>query len=389
MHCQVILEYLTSGQTVITTFLAPRLVVPHTLLEADNIMNAIPAPNTSRPVASPARTVLVLGAAGGIGGETARQLHAAGWHVRAWVHHRPVTDGPAPSERWSEVSGDARSAADVLRAAAHVHVIVHAVNPPGYRHWAEHGLPMLDHSIAAARATGARLVLPGNLYGYGPEVYANGDGVVDESTPQNPITRKGAVRVEMEQRLRSAAAQGVRSLILRCGDFFGPRPGGSWLSQGILQPGRPVRRLIWPGRRGTGHSWAYLPDVAAVLVRLLARETELQDLEVFHFGGHWDGDGNRMLSEIRRAVSEHDGGNPAVWPLPWPLIRAAGLVSPFMAELAEMRDLWRYPLQLNDRRLRTFLGDVPITTWPDAVSATLRGLGCLEPAARPGIAGLS
>jgi hypothetical protein len=40
---------------------------------------------------------------------------------------------------------------DVQRAAEGVQVIVHAVNPPGYRNWGGLVLPMTDNSIAAAR----------------------------------------------------------------------------------------------------------------------------------------------------------------------------------------------------------------------------------------------
>lgn len=37
----------------------------------------------------------------------------------------------------------------VLKAASGVAVIVHAVNPPGYRNWAKLVLPMLDNTMAA------------------------------------------------------------------------------------------------------------------------------------------------------------------------------------------------------------------------------------------------
>ncbi len=46
-------------------------------------------------------------------------------------------------------------------------VIVHAVNPPGYRDWEKLVLPMLNNAIAAAGAVGARIVLPGTVYNFG------------------------------------------------------------------------------------------------------------------------------------------------------------------------------------------------------------------------------
>lgn len=43
--------------------------------------------------------------------------------------------------------------------------------------------------------------------------------MLDEAAARNPVSRKGGIRVEMEQRLQMAAERGVRSLILRAGDL--------------------------------------------------------------------------------------------------------------------------------------------------------------------------
>ena len=105
----------------------------------------------------------------------------------------------------------------MLKAATGVELIVHAVNPPGYRNWAQLVLPMLDNTIAAAKAVGARIVLPGTVYNFGPDVLPD----VTEDSPQHPQTRKGAIRVEMERRLKAAAEGGTPVIIVRAGDFFG------------------------------------------------------------------------------------------------------------------------------------------------------------------------
>jgi nucleoside-diphosphate-sugar epimerase len=46
-----------------------------------------------------------------------------------------------------------------------------------------------------------------------------------------PRTRNGAIRVELERRLQAATARGARVIIVRAGDFFGPRAGNNWFSQ--------------------------------------------------------------------------------------------------------------------------------------------------------------
>lgn len=172
------------------------------------------------------KLALVLGATGGIGGAVASRLAQAGWTVRAL--YRSASTG-ARDPRFDWIEGDALSASDVAAAAEGASLIVHAVNPPGYRNWATVVLPMLDHTIAAARANGARILLPGTVYNYGPDALPN----LSEDAPQNPRTRKGKIRAEMERRLKAAAATGeAPALIVRSGDFFGPTAVNNWLSQG-------------------------------------------------------------------------------------------------------------------------------------------------------------
>ncbi|MBD8871580.1 NAD(P)H-binding protein [Rhodanobacter sp. DHB23] len=308
-------------------------------------------------------TALIIGATGGAGGEIAAALLRRGWTVRALVRNvaRPGLD---PRIDWRE--GDALQADDVMQAAAGVDVLVHAVNPPGYRDWDTLVLPMLDNSLAAARANAARLVLPGTVYNYGPDAFP----LLAEGAPQQPLTRKGAIRVAMERRLAEAAD--VRSLVLRCGDFFGPRAGNNWFAA-MIKPGRPARSLLYPGRRGLPHAWAYLPDVGETVARLLEREGGLERHARFHFAGHHV-DAAALLAAVRRAT-----GN-ATLPLrafPWWLTWLAAPFVVVLRELREMRYLWREPLQLDNRRLLACLGEEPHTPLDQAVETTLRGFGCV------------
>jgi nucleoside-diphosphate-sugar epimerase len=263
---------------------------------------------------------------------------------------------------------------DVLHAAEGCAAIVHAVNPPGYRRWGELVLPMLGNTIAAAVAQRATIVLPGTVYNFGPDTFP----VIGEDAPQRPLTRKGAIRVEMERRLRAATERGARAIIVRAGDFFGPRAGNSWFSQGVLKPGRPVAVINLPADRGVGHQWSYLPDVARTMVELLAQRGRLEAFANFHMSGHWDADGTQLAAAVQRVVTRRVGYAPRTRPFPWWQIR---LAAPFVAtlrELLEMRYLWRQPVRLSNDRLVAVLGREPRTPLDEAVESTLVGLGCLR-----------
>ncbi|MDB5769420.1 MAG: Nucleoside-diphosphate-sugar epimerase, partial [Collimonas fungivorans] len=239
------------------------------------------------------------------------------------------------------------------------------------RNWAQLVVPMIDNSIAAARASGARIILPGTVYNYGADAFPD----LREVSPQNPSTRKGAIRVQLERRLRQAAQSGVRSLVVRAGDFFGPHMANSWFSQGLVKPGQPVTAVSYPGQRGIGHQWAYLPDVAETMMQLIEHEPALAAFDTFHMNGHWDTDGTEMVAAIGRVT-----GQPGLKAksFPWWLLPLAAPFVPVFRELREMSYLWRQPLRLDNRRLVQLLGSEPHTRLDEALKATLGGMGCLK-----------
>ncbi|MBB3257382.1 nucleoside-diphosphate-sugar epimerase [Paraburkholderia bannensis] len=315
-------------------------------------------------------TALVLGVSGGIGGEVARQLSGAGWRVRA-LQRKPGGDA-VRAGGIETVQGDVMDRDAVMRAAQGCEVIVHAVNPPGYRRWAELVLPMIDNTLAAAQAARATVVLPGTVYNYGPAALP----LVAEDAPQQPRTRKGAIRVELERRIEAATAREVRAIVLRAGDFFGPRVGNSWLAQGFLTPGQPLRAVREPGTPGVGHCWGYVPDVARAMLELIEQRAALAPFARFHMAGHWDADGTQMVAAICRVAARH-GLTIKRGAFPWPLIYVAALFSTTPREMLEMRYLWRETLELDNTRLVQTLGREPHTPLDTAVEATLAGLGCL------------
>jgi nucleoside-diphosphate-sugar epimerase len=329
-------------------------------------MSEIETGTSEKPIA------LVIGATGGIGGEVARALRMNGWNVRG------LSRNPGEAARragWvgniEWIAGDALREADVVAAARGATIIFHGANPPGYKNWRGLAIPMLRHSIVAARASGARLIFPGNVYNFGPDA----GEVVNEESPQNPQTRKGRIRVEMEAMLEAAAGEGVRSIIIRAGDFFGPHQPASWFKDAMVKPGRKLRAVVYPGVRDVGHAWAYLPDLAATIVRLAAKEASLPAFARFHFGGHWLPQGVEIAKAIARVAGDPD---MPIRTFPWALVYIGAPFSIFMREALEMRYLWQVPLRLDNTKLRALLGEEPHTSLDQAIKETLAEIGCLS-----------
>ncbi|HEY2144989.1 MAG TPA: NAD-dependent epimerase/dehydratase family protein [Steroidobacteraceae bacterium] len=312
------------------------------------------------------RVALVIGITGSIGREVAAALIGRGWQVRA-LHRNPAAAAGSASVpkavQW--VRGDAMQMNDVIEAARDTALIVHAANPPKYRNWRGLALPMLDNSIAAAKFCNARILLPATVYNFGP-----GTDLLREDTPQIPSTRKGQVRVEMELRLQRASLYGVRSIVVRSGDFFGPGAVNSWLTQGMVTSRSRPRMVFNPGSPGVGHSWAYLPDLAETMVRLIESERPMSDYEVFHFRGHWFEQGERFLELVCRSQGMN---TRRIKPFPW---WAISLAAPFVdvcREMLEMRYLWQVPTQLDNAKLCAQIGPEPHTPIEAALDATLGG----------------
>jgi len=260
----------------------------------------------------------------------------------------------------------------VVAAAMGADVIFHGVHPPGYKNWATLCVPMLENSIEAARRSGARLVFPGTVYNYGPDAGA----VIAEDAAQNPLTRKGKIRVELEDMIAQSARWGLRSLIVRAGDFFGPTGKSSWFNEAMITKGQPLTRVIYPGDPDIGHAWAYLPDLAQTIVLLLDQEERLADAERFHFGGNYLPRGIEIAHSVRRVVGKPD---LPIRSLPWFLFYLLAPFVTFMRESLEMRYLWRQPLKLDNTKLVAFLGHEPHTPLDNAIAETLSALGCLGP----------
>ncbi len=304
--------------------------------------------------------ILILGASGRLGHAAADAFRRAGWSVTGLI--RPGTSFRAP-KGITVIEGDALNTTTVTEAAHDMDVVLHALNPISYSEWRKFALPLAYNAIAAAEAAGATLMFPGNVYNYG----AGMPDALDELTPMRPTTRKGQLRVEIEERMREATERGVRTIIVRAGDFFGAGHG-SWFDLVIVKE-LAANRITYPGPLNVIHEWAYVPDLAATMVKVAAIRERLEPFETFGFPGH-----AVTGQELMDAIAAATGRQLTVKPIWWPMMRAVGLVMPLARELAEISYLWQRPHRIAGNKLRAAISDVPHTPFPKAIRNALADL---------------
>ena len=285
-----------------------------------------------------ARLALVAGANGGFGGAMAAALRTDGWEVSEY-----------------------RRGTDMAAAARGASVIVNGLNPPRYHAW-DRLIPEITTAVlAAAQASGARVLVPGNVYVYGRE-----PGPWSAATPHRPVSRKGRIRVEMEARYRAAADAGhVRVLILRGGDFL--RAGGAEgiLPEVVLKP-LGKGRIVSLGNPLARRAHAYLPDMARAGAALLAQEAPaFLDMP---FAGH-----TFSICDLASEIGRQTGQTPEIAQFPWWQLRLASPVWELARELREMRYLYDLPHELDAAPLQAALPDFAVTPFSAVVRQMLAG----------------
>jgi len=287
--------------------------------------------------------VIILGAKGRFGRAAVNAFLTAGWTVRAFARS---WDGDMSNTAVEKVSGDAFDADTLTKAATGCDVIVNALNPP-YPLW-RRDIPRTTAAVIhAARATGATVMIPGNVYNYG----ANMPHRLNEETPHEPTTLKGCLREEMEQTYARASDNSVRTIILRAGDFIEREKTGNWFDTYITDK-LHAGRIMYPGPLDLVHAWAYLPDAARAMVGLASHRANFAPFECFNFAGY-----ELTGQELVNALEHTCGHSLKVKGMPWPLIRALGLIMPQMREVSEMRYLWSTPHALEGGKLAAALPD--------------------------------
>ncbi|WP_031225215.1 NAD-dependent epimerase/dehydratase family protein [Streptomyces roseochromogenus] len=260
---------------------------------------------------------------GPAGAATARLLVEKGHSVRV-----VTKSGRSPEPGIEHLAFDAADRTRLSEAAQGAAAIFNCAGPP-YHRWTDEWPPLASSLCAAAEASGAVLVMLGNLYGYGPV-----DGPMTEELPLAATSRKGRIRAAVWQQARELHEQGrIKAVEVRASDFFGPGvTDGGHLAERVmprLLRGKPVSTF---GDPDAPHSWCYLPDVARALVEVAGAE------QAWGRAWHVPNEPARSAREMADLLAAESGTGPvAVRPLPPAVLAVASLLSPLIREMKEIR----------------------------------------------------
>lgn len=284
--------------------------------------------------------VLIAGASGLFGSHASAAFSDAGWEVR---HYRRGTD--------------------MAQAALGADVIVNALNPPNYHNWARLIPQITAQVLDAAQKSGATILVPGNVYNFG-----TAPGPWGPNTPQNPQTRKGKVRVQMEAAYR---ASGLPVIILRGGDYLDAKG----LAQGMKHSLAALSKgkITGFGAPDVPRAYAYLPDMARAAVLLAEMRAELPRFADIPFAGV-----TFSIADMRRAFEQISGRGLRLGKFPWAMLQLAAPFWEMARELLEMRYLYNLPHSLDPAPMARVLPDFKPLNLAEVMAVQAQAYGLIS-----------
>ena len=223
------------------------------------------------------------------------------------------------------------------------------LNPP-YTEWTAQFPALQAGVLAAAEATGARLVSMENVYMYGRPA----GRPLTEDRSYDAHTTKGQLRGRMARELLAAHHDGrVEVAIGRASDYFGPRGGAqSNLGDRVFAAALAGRTASVLGDLDQPHTYSYIPDIGEGLA-VLGEHPDAPG-EVWHLPNDPDTRTTRQLVDLVYRQAGHPGAR--VRTLPPLMLRGLGLFNATVRELLEMQYQFEEPFIVDSSKMTSKLG---------------------------------
>ncbi|WP_427018730.1 NAD-dependent epimerase/dehydratase family protein [Pseudarthrobacter sp. P1] len=298
----------------------------------------------------------IVTGAGPVGWTVASQLAEQGHKVRVLTRSGSGPEHPLIERVKADVSG----VQDLAGLFAGADAAFHCVHGSAYsatawrRELARAEAAVLD----AAGAAGAVAVFPESFYSYSrPEEPLVEDG------PRNAIGGKRGIRTQL---LAARAAHPTPTVSVAASDFFGPQVRNAHAGERMVPNMLAGKRVQVVASTSTPHSFTYIGDLAAAMVKAAAMP------ELWNSVLHAPTGPALTQAELAAAFARAAGApKPKVGAIPAWFIAAAGVFSPGIHELNETLYQFRNPFIVDSSHSERLLGLSP-TPLAEAALATVQ-----------------
>ncbi|WP_194818642.1 NAD-dependent epimerase/dehydratase family protein [Nocardia sp. XZ_19_385] len=297
----------------------------------------------------------IVTGAGPVGVTIAEQLAAAGKQVRVLTRSGSGPEHPLVERRKIDVGNPGQLSGEFEGAAA----VYHCAGASAYaaKAWRAELIPAQQAVLDEAGKTGTVVVCAENLYSYGRV-----DRPITEDMPRTADFGKPGVRTEL---VRAREAHATPTISVGAADFVGPYVRNSLSGEQIFAPILAGKKAKALGRLDMPHSFTYIPDLAAAMIRAAADESLWNSF--LHAPTAPPVTQRELIDLIGQAAGVAE---PQVLALsPW-MLKTIGLISPAMRELAEMSYQGAAPFVLDSSASEQRLGLHP-TPLDKAVASTV------------------
>jgi nucleoside-diphosphate-sugar epimerase len=209
---------------------------------------------------------VILGAGGAISDSLCAELRSGGIPLTL------VSRRASPSAFGRSVSADllqAGSLNEVLERAETAYLL--AGLPYKLSVWQQQWPTLVRNVVESCAQTSTKLVFLDNIY-----MLSDGSMPhMTESSPMEPSSGKGRVRVEVDRIILEAASAGrISACIARSADFYGYiQPNKSMLLDLVLRKMALGKRPMWFYTVDRKHAFSYVPDIGRALALLGSSDT--------------------------------------------------------------------------------------------------------------------
>jgi nucleoside-diphosphate-sugar epimerase len=221
---------------------------------------------------------------------------------------------------------------------------------------------IMDNCITACIENNVPFIFFDNVYMYGQV-----DGIMTESTPFNPCSKKGEIRATIASHLlQQVKKNNIRASIARAADFYGPQAEEkSFFHQLVLKNLRAGKKAQWMVNAKVPHSFSYTHDMAKGLYLLANDESTLN--QTWHMPTAKPAlTGEEMIALAANLM----GQNNKYMSLSKWMIKSFGWFNKVVGESVEMLYQYEHPYLFSSEKFEKHFNFKP-TSYQEGLKATV------------------